>query len=58
MASSNNILLMSIEDDSSYGQKDICVSFFFRAMATGQSPANIGDDINTISDEYSPVPCF
>jgi OOP family OmpA-OmpF porin len=54
MANTNNVLLMSIEDDDSYGQKDIYVSFL-QSDSSWSKPVNIGEDVNTIAEEYSPV---
>jgi outer membrane protein OmpA-like peptidoglycan-associated protein len=45
---------MSIEDDDSYGEKDIYFSTQ-RADGSWTKPANIGPDINTMQGEYSPV---
>lgn len=54
MANNNKVMLMSIQDDDSYGEKDIYVSMK-RDNGTWSKPMNIGPDINTLVDEYSPV---
>jgi outer membrane protein OmpA-like peptidoglycan-associated protein len=54
MANTNTVLLMSVEDESTLGEKDICVSFI-QSDGSWSKPMNIGNDINTIQDEYSPV---
>jgi outer membrane protein OmpA-like peptidoglycan-associated protein len=54
MANTNSVLLMSIEDDDSYGEKDIYVSFL-QSDKSWSKPLNIGDDINTMMAEYAPV---
>lgn len=54
MTNNNKVLLMAIEDKDSYGQKDVYVSFL-KADGSWTKPKNIGDDVNTPQDEYSPV---
>ena len=55
MGNSNDVLLMSIEDDDSYGEKDIYVSFPKTDGSGWTKPSNIGSVINTMQAEYSPV---
>lgn len=55
MGNSNDVLLMSVENEDSYGEKDIFVSFP-KSDGTGWTkPVNIGPTINTMQVEYSPV---
>jgi OOP family OmpA-OmpF porin len=54
MGNSNDVLFMSIENDESYGEKDIFVSFP-KADGSWSKPLNIGATINTMQTEYSPV---
>src|SRR3989339_329586 len=53
LTNDGNVLLMTIERDDSYGQKDIYVSF---RMKNGDwsVPMNIGPVVNTFGDEFSP----
>ncbi|MBI5326507.1 MAG: PD40 domain-containing protein [Ignavibacteriae bacterium] len=53
LSNDGKILLMTIERDDSYGQKDIYVSF---QMKNGDwsIPMNIGPIVNTFGDEFSP----
>ncbi len=54
MANNNSVLLMSVEDDDSYGKRDIYISFP-KYDGGWTRPANIGPDVNTMQQEYSPV---
>jgi outer membrane protein OmpA-like peptidoglycan-associated protein len=54
MSNNNSVLLMSIEDNDSYGEKDIYVSFP-KEDGGWTKPANVGADLNTMVGEYSPT---
>jgi len=52
MANNKKVLLMAIEDnDHSFGQQDIYVSFHNEKNNTWSAPLNLGPDINTINEE-------
>jgi outer membrane protein OmpA-like peptidoglycan-associated protein len=55
MANNNKILLMSIEDNDSYGEKDLYMTFKKPDGTGWVKPINLGPDINTMQAEYSPV---
>lgn len=53
MANNRLVLLMSIERDDSRGSRDLYVSFL-KPDSTWTEPTNLGDDINTASEESAP----
>jgi OmpA-OmpF porin, OOP family len=53
MANSRQILLMSVEREDTRGSRDLYVSFI-RPDSTFTQPANLGDVINTASEESAP----
>ena len=55
MANNNRGMLMSIEDDDSYGDMDIYFTFVKPDGSGWVKPINIGPDLNTNQAEYSPV---
>ncbi len=55
MTNNNKVLLMSIETTGTIGLKDIFASFLQADGVTWSKPMNIGTDVNTELDEYSPV---
>lgn len=52
MGPTGNIMIVSSERDDSYGGRDLYVSF--KRGGQWSEPKNLGDDVNTASDEYSP----
>ena len=55
MAGNNKGMLMSIEDDDSYGDLDIYFTFMKPDGSGWVKPINIGADLNTPQAEYAPV---
>jgi OmpA-OmpF porin, OOP family len=53
MINNRQVLLMSIEREDSRGSRDLYVSFQ-KPDSTWSEPANLGDDINTASEESAP----
>ncbi len=53
LANSRKTMLMSIERDDSYGDRDIYVSFMKRD-GTWTAPMNLGENVNSASAEASP----
>ncbi|WMN07600.1 OmpA family protein [Marivirga arenosa] len=53
LANSRKTLMMSIKRDDSYGDRDLYVSFEKRD-GTWTAPMNLGDVVNTATDETSP----
>ena len=47
-------LLMSVERDDSFGDRDLYVSFYDETMNTWSQPTNLGAGINTATEESSP----
>ncbi|WKK77269.1 OmpA family protein [Marivirga salinae] len=53
LANSRKTLIMSIKRDNSYGDRDLYVSFEKRD-GTWTAPMNLGENVNTATDETSP----
>ena len=53
LCSDNKTLLSGLQDDDSYGEKDICVSFL-RSDGKWTKPKNLGQKINTACDDFNP----
>ncbi len=53
IANNRKVLIMSVERDDSYGDRDLYVSFF-REDSTWSDPVNMGPVINTAAEESSP----
>ncbi len=53
LANSRKTLIMSIKRDDSYGDRDLYVSFEKRD-GTWTAPMNLGENVNTATDETSP----
>ena len=53
MTTDNRVLLLAVENEKSFGLKDIFVSFV-NADGTWSSPINIGKTVNTFEDEANP----
>lgn len=53
MTTDNRVLLLGVENEKSFGLKDIFVSFV-NTDGTWSSPMNIGKTINTFEDEANP----
>jgi outer membrane protein OmpA-like peptidoglycan-associated protein len=53
MANSRKTLILSVERDDSRGSRDLYVSFM-EADSTWTEPVNLGDNINTASEESAP----
>ncbi len=53
LANNREVLLMSVEDDPTFGSRDLYVSFL---MDDGRwsKPLNLGPDVNTVLEEASP----
>ena len=52
LAPSGNAMIISAERDDSYGRRDLYVSF--KDGRTWSEPLNLGNEVNTASDDYSP----
>ncbi len=53
IANNRKVLIMSVERDDSYGDRDLYVSFF-KEDSTWSDPVNMGPVINTAAEESSP----
>jgi outer membrane protein OmpA-like peptidoglycan-associated protein len=53
MANSREILIMSVEREDSRGSRDLYVSFM-KPDSTWTEPVNLGDEVNTASEESAP----
>ncbi|MDN5216535.1 OmpA family protein [Fulvivirgaceae bacterium BMA12] len=53
IANNRKVLILSVERDDSYGDRDLYVSFF-REDSTWSEPVNMGPSINTAAEESSP----
>lgn len=53
LSNSKKILLMSMERDDTYGQRDLYVSFL-RADGRWSEPLNLGSTLNTVGEEEAP----
>jgi OmpA-OmpF porin, OOP family len=53
MANTRNVLLMSVEREDSRGSRDLYVSFM-KPDSSWTEPKNLGDAVNTASEESSP----
>ena len=53
MANNGKVLLMGLERDDSFGRQDLYVSFR-KNDGSWTEPKNIGPDVNTMGEEYTP----